>query len=84
MDEAMVRKRCEEIYRQLGYWDTVEGSCLETKSTVTVDEYEADLYRAAYADGLEAAAKIIQEGRFMQDAQAVSAIRQHAKEMGHE
>lgn len=71
MDEETIRKRCIEL---------TAGWLLDQGLVGLVHS----VYRAAYADGLEKAAKIIQEGRFMQDAQAVSAIRQHAKEMGHE
>lgn len=77
MDEAVVQKRIEQL---------------------NASPNMVAFYRAAYADGLEAAAKIANEERVDYDttrdesdraynlacADIEAAIRQHAKEIGHE
>lgn len=71
MDEEKVRKRCIEL---------TAGWLLDQGLVGLVHS----VYRAAYADGLKAAAQFVEEGDYDTDIQAIAAIRQHAKEMGHE
>lgn len=88
MDEATIKERCEKLHIE---W-LKDESKLETMDLALL------VYRAAYADGLDAAAKIANEERVDYEstgeesdrvynqacADIEESIRQHAKEMGHE
>jgi hypothetical protein len=63
----------------------IRKRCAEILSDAPVTGDEMILYRAAYADGLEAAASYIASLDQGSKPSAIAAIiRNHAKEMGHE
>lgn len=85
MDNAMVRERCEDL-RLKWLEDASSGD--------SMIDLVVQVYRAAYVDGLEAAAKIGEGVADLLYSSSPShrkgcmtvfeAIRQYAKEMGHE
>lgn len=75
MDDATVKQRIQEILRPVY---KIDGNYLLMRSDIP-------LYRAAYADGLEAAASYIASLNQCSKPSAIAAIiRNHAKAMGHE
>lgn len=83
MDETMIRKRKE---READFKATLDAMGKENDIARYLEMQDdlVNMLRAAYGDGLEAGAKIVEEGDYDTDIHAIAAIRQHAKEMGHE